>query len=45
MIGENLSLIGQKGKIISPKIRLHWDMERTKRTSNQQESKTCNKPK
>ena len=29
MIEENLSLIGQEVKIISPKIRLHWDMKRT----------------
>ena len=29
MIEDNLSLIGQKVKIISPKIRLHWDMKRT----------------
>jgi len=25
----SLSLIGQEVKIISPKIRLHWDMKRT----------------
>ena len=29
MIEENLNLIGQEVKIISPKIRLHWDMKRT----------------
>ena len=29
MAEENLSLIGQKVKMISPKILSHWDMKRT----------------
>jgi len=29
MIKASLSLIRQEVKIISPKIRLHWDMRRT----------------
>ena len=29
MIEVNLSLIGQEVNMISPKLRLHWDMRRT----------------